>query len=561
MLESREMQRSTLDEGRLRRLLDVGRSLVSTLDLDAILEELLRTACEVTGARYAAIGVLDSERKGLERFITRGIDGEQRRAIGDLPRGRGVLGVLIEDPRPLRLADVSEHPSSYGFPAHHPPMKSFLGVPVLVRGSAWGNLYLTEKEGGDFGEDDEQAMLVLAQWAGIAIDNARLYREARRRSEEAERAVRNFEATIAIARAVGSEIDIDRVLELVVKRGRALVDARAVVLLLVFGERLEVAAAAGQVAGGALGAAVPLEGSAIGEILHSRRPERISDVSVRLRIPDQGVGVIGAETALLVPLIYRGTALGVIAAFDKLAEDSAFGGEDERLLESFASSAATAVATARTVAEDRLRHSLMAAEQERRRWARELHDGTLQGLGGLRVLLAGGLRSGDAGRLEQIAGEAVNQLTEQIEGLRNLITELRPAALDDIGLAPALETLCERVATVQGLDLEANIELGRRLHPDVETAVYRIVQEALTNVGKHARAQHVRVSVREAEDGRVLAEVVDDGVGYDNKAAGGGFGLVGIRERVGLAGGSLEIRSEAGKGTAVRAALPPDGSA
>src|SRR5918994_7311306 len=146
-----------MDSVRAGRLLEVGRSLIAELDPEAVLDRLLDVAIELTGARYAAIGVLDDRREQLERVLTRGIDEDTHRAIGDLPRGRGVLGVLIRDPRPLRLADVGTHPESYGFPLAHPPMHSFLGVPIVVHGEAWGNLYLTEKEGGDFDDEDEES--------------------------------------------------------------------------------------------------------------------------------------------------------------------------------------------------------------------------------------------------------------------------------------------------------------------------------------------------------------------------------------------------------------------
>src|SRR3954471_106058 len=163
-----------MDEPRLRRLLDVGRSLISELEPEVVLQRLLEVAREVTGARYAAIGVLDERRESLERFLTVGVDEDTHRQIGDLPRGRGVLGALISDPRPLRLRDVSAHPQSYGFPLAHPEMTTFLGVPIIIEGQAWGNLYLTEKAGGgEFSADDEEATVVLADWAAIAIANAR----------------------------------------------------------------------------------------------------------------------------------------------------------------------------------------------------------------------------------------------------------------------------------------------------------------------------------------------------------------------------------------------------
>ncbi len=542
------MELRSLDETRLAALLDAGRGLVAQLEVDAVLEELLRVACELTGARYAAIGVLDEDRRRLERFITRGIGDAERDAIGELPRGHGILGELIRHPEPLRLDDVSEHPRSYGFPAHHPPMHTFLGVPVLIRGEPWGNLYLTEKDSGPFDEADEAATVILADWAALAVENARLYQDAARRRAEAERAVRRLEATAAIARAVGSEADLDRVLELIVKRGRALLDARSVVLLLLDGDQLHLAAGAGQITTSALGGRFPVMGSVAGNVLFSGRPERIE------RISDRNLGVSGDATALLVPLVYRNTPLGLLAAFDRVTGDPAFGDEEERLFLAFAASAATAVATARSVAEERLRHSIASAEQERRRWARELHDETLQGLGGLQVLLSTALRRGDQESLEASVREAIGYIGTEIESLRTLITELRPAALDEIGLAPAIQSLGERLAAVEGLEVEIDVEVAGRLDPEVETTAYRIVQEALTNIAKHARAERVRIQVA-LDDDVVRVEVEDDGRGFDPQARAEGYGLVGMHERVALAHGQLEIDSAPGR-TVVRATLP-----
>ncbi len=521
-----------LDETRLAALLEAGRGLVAQLEVDAVLEELLRVACELTGARYAALGVLDEDRRRLERFVTRGIDRATHQAIGDLPRGHGILGELIRHPEPLRLDDVSDHPRSYGFPAHHPPMHTFLGVPVLIRGEPWGNLYLTEKEGGPFDEADEAATVILADWAALAVENARLYEDAARRRAEAERAVRRLEATAAIARAVGSETDLDRVLELIVKRGRALLDARSVVLLLAEGDRLQLAAAAGEATSTGIGARFPLADWATGEI-----PP----------LPELG---LDATTTLVVPLVYRTTQLGLLAAYG----EASFTDEEERLFVAFAASAATAVATARSVAEERLRHSIASAEQERRRWARELHDETLQALGGLQVLLSSGLRRGDPEALEASVREAIEHIGTEIDSLRTLIAELRPAALDEIGLAPAIESLGDRLAAVEGLEVEVQVEVGGRLDPETETTVYRIVQEALTNIAKHAQAERVRIAVALDYD-VVRVEVEDDGRGFEPEARVAGFGLVGMRERVALAHGQLEIESAPGR-TVVRASLP-----
>jgi signal transduction histidine kinase len=549
----------SLDPHRLARLLDVGRGVLSELDLDVVLDRVLDTAMELTGAQYAAIGVLDEERRALARFLTRGADEATHRAIGDLPQGRGVLGVLIDHPHPLRLKDVGDHPRSYGFPPGHPPMRSFLGVPILVRGQAWGNLYLTEKAGGDaFSELDEEAVVVLADWAAIAIDNARLYRSATGRRDELERAVRGLEATAAIARAVGAETDLSRVLELVVKRGRALIDAHDVLILLREGDELVVAAGAGHVSLDDEPRRISVAGSTAGEVLDERRSRRLSDADAELLVPAVQLGVTQATTALLVPLLYRGEALGVLVAFDRLGSNALFSHDDQALLEAFAAQAATAVATAQTVATDRLRRSLEASEAERRRWARELHDETLQALAGLRVLLSGAARLDDVERIRATLRDGIEQLTHDIESLRGLIAELRPAALDQLGLEPALASLAERTAVINGLEVRTSFDLPDDLRPtpETETTVYRIVQESLTNVAKHARADGVDVAVR-YEGSEICIAVSDDGVGIDAQGPnGGGFGLTGMRERVELAGGELEVGPAEAGGTLVRARLP-----
>lgn len=398
-------KKSALGEDRLRRVIEAAHSLVSERRLDDVLDRLLVVARELTGAQYAAIGVLDDSRSGLDDFLTAGIDPDRRELIGSLPRGRGVLGLLISDPEPLRLDDVGAHPLSYGFPPGHPPMTTFLGVPILIRGEAWGNLYLTDKRGGPFDPADEEAVTLLATWAAIALENARLYRQMEHRRAELERS---------------------------------------------------------------------LEGEALQR--------------------------------------------------------------------------------------ERLRHSVRSAEAERRRWARTLHDETLQALGGLRVLLAGARRLPDQEGMRELIASAVDQLGDEISSLRAMITELRPPVLDQLGLAPALDTLLERARSVHGLELEAAISFGEdpdgtaRLDPDVETAIYRVVQESLVNVMRHAHASRVEVEVvRLGPEIRVA--VRDDGVGFDPEHASDGFGVAGMRERIGLAGGRFTIRSS-DTGTIVDAVLP-----
>jgi signal transduction histidine kinase len=556
---------------RLERLIAVGITLVSELELDTLLSNLLEVAQELTGARYAALGVLDEERCEIERFLTRGIDPATHRAIGDPPRGRGILGLLIRDPQPLRMHDVGEDPRSYGFPSEHPPMHSLLGVPILIRGTAWGNLYLTDKHDGDFDAADEQAATTLAAWAAIAIEHADLYRRLRERGNRLERTVRNFEATATITRAVGSETRLDRVLELIVKRGRALVGARALLILLPEGDELQIAAGAGDVDPDAIGRSIPVQGTTAAAVLQAIQPERTDDVAARLRITSERLGVpvtakqFGVRdphTALTVPLEFRSRKLGVLIAFDSAdGEAVTFDGDQQVLLLAFSAAAATAVATAQSAERQRGRARLAAAERERQRWAHELHDQTLQSLAGFRVLIDVALEDGDPARSAQTLRTLAGRIDGEIEQLRALIAELRPAALDEQGLQPAIEHLAQQVESSHGIAVETEVSLDggspTPLAADTETAIYRVVQEALTNAVKHAGASHVRIGVH-PRDGGVDVTIADDGAGFDPDAPRDGFGISGMYERAELGNGTLAITSGPGAGTTVHVWLHLD---
>jgi signal transduction histidine kinase len=546
-----------IGEERFRRLIDVGTHVLSELDLEVVLRSVAEAAREVTGAKYAALGVLDPERRELERFINVGIDERTRQEIGNLPRGRGVLGELIREPAPLRLRDVEQHPHAYGFPPAHPPMHSFLGVPIAVRGEIYGNLYMTEKEGAEeFSESDEVAATTLAGWAGIAIENARLYTSLSEREAEIEQALRRAETSVDIARTVGGETDVRRVLDLIVKRARALVDARALLVLLRRGDDLFVAARAGRIEEDISDLTIPIEDSVFGAAMEDRvsqRLERGSPLSQgRLREK------VGAETALVVPLLFRGRAVGTLVALDREAGGIEFDQEDLRLLQSFASSAATAVATAQTVESERLQQQVESAERERERWARELHDDALQGLAAIRISLATALQGkGEdrARRIEWAAEDTVARLEQQINELNRLINDLRPAPLERLGLAGALKALAEENSARGGLEFETSIELSEDPGRDEERLVYRLVQEALTNVVKHAAASHVSFTARESA-GEILISISDDGAGFDQGVATAGRGLSGMRERVELLGGEIEVASEPGEGTEITARVP-----
>jgi signal transduction histidine kinase len=547
-----------------RGVLEVARGVLEELDIDVLLDRVLESAQELTDARYAALGVLNEPKTELARFLTRGIDEDARATIGSLPCGRGVLGALISDPVPLRVADVGRHPRSYGFPMGHPPMQSFLGVPIVVAGISFGNLYLTEKEGGaEFSEADEQAVILLAEFAGVAIENARRYTGASRRRDELERTVAALEATTQIARAVGGETDLEVILELVAKRGRALVSARALLIELKQQDGLVIAAGAGELPAGLIGQSFALRDTVASHAMRTRHAQRLEDELNRARFDEHGLGGLGvsAQGGLAVPLIFGGQTHGVLLALDRLHDGPAFTADDERLLESFAVSAASAVATAQSVASERQRQRLAAAEGERQRWARELHDETLQSMSALRIGLSTARRADQAEPLRQAVGQAVEHLEEAIANLRALITDLRPAALDELGIEAAIDGLSARSSRL-GIEVDVSVDLayeqGRassRPIPELETALYRIVQEALTNAAKHGEAKRAVVEIQE-DATSISLTIRDDGNGFDPHSGTHGFGLLGMHERVELLGGELSIDSAPGRGAVVSARFP-----
>jgi signal transduction histidine kinase len=549
--EDVRVDRPTAQLDRLRLLVDAGITLSSELSLDSLLQRLTQTAASLTGARYAALGVIDTAGQGLERFVTTGIDGETRAAIGDLPRGRGLLGVLIRDAETLRLHDIADDPRSVGFPRHHPAMRTFLGVPILLRGVAYGNLYLTEKDGGlDFTEEDEELTQLLAAQAAVAIENARLY-------ESSTRWLRQLESLNEIGTALASEIELEPLLALVARRLRELVRARLVLIALPQGGAMTVAAAEGDETYGIAGTRLEFGRSKAGRVLQRGRSERVDSVLDDPEVDQQAARQLGVRSALYVPLIARGRAIGVVIAHDKAGSKPAFSDDDLRLAESLADRAAVAVDLSERVGRDALSRVVEAQELERKRLARELHDETGQAL--TSILL--GLRP-----LEQTAASdedraAVAGLRELVvttlQEVRRLAVELRPSALDDFGLSTAVERLAETFRDSTGMRVDLEAQLGDvRLPADVETALYRIVQEALANVVKHAEATHVSILLTR-KDTSVAAVVEDDGMGFDATETGDDvLGIVGMRERVRLVGGRLAIESAKGTGTTIVAEVP-----
>jgi signal transduction histidine kinase len=535
---------------RLRMLVDAGIALSSELSLDALLQRLVETATELTGARYAALGVIDRSGRELERFVTTGLDPETYAAIGELPRGRGILGALIRDAAPLRLHRISDDDRSVGFPPNHPPMTTFLGVPVLLRGVSYGNLYLTEKHGGsDFSLEDEELTTLLATQAAVAIENARLYASSTEWS-------RQLESLNEIGTAMASEIELPRLLSLIAARLREIVGARLVTIALPASDtELRIEAAEGESAEALVGATLPRDASKHGRVLDRARSERVDSV---LDDPETDPALarrLGARAALFVPLLVRNRAIGVVAAHDKEGYDARFADGDLRIAELFAARAAVAVDLSQRVVRDAFARAIRAQEVERGRLARELHDQTGQDLTSVLLGLKAVEEASDADERERALAALRAQVVETLNDVRRLAVELRPKALDDFGLVPALERLVSTFAETSGIAVDFEPQVRGRLPEDVETALYRIVQEALTNVARHAEARSVSVVLAQGP-GSVSAVIEDDGRGMAGGGDGDGLGLLGMRERLALIGGVLKIESSEGAGTTIVAEVP-----
>jgi signal transduction histidine kinase len=531
---------------RTERLLEAGLALSSELSLPVILQRIVELAANLTGARYAALGVLGAD-GSITEFITTGVTEAERAAIGHIPVGRGILGVLIEDATPLRLREIAEDPRSVGFPANHPPMRSFLGAPVSARGQVFGNLYLTEKQDAEaFTDRDERALVMLAGQAGVAIENARLYQEAHNRT-------RRLEAVREIATAILAGTNPDQVLSLVARHARELVGADLATLAVPAGAgELVVGAADGLHAEELAATTFPIEGSVSGEVIRTAKTVAVADATAdeRVRQPALRAGRIGP--ALFAPLAVRGRVLGTLLVANA-AGGRPFGEGDVQLTETFAEQAAVAVEHARLQQElDRL-----AVLEDRERIAKELHDGVIQALFAVGLGLQGSAMLARDPDLQRRIGGAVEELDRVIGDLRNYIFGLRPGILADRQLDQALRGLAEEleykagVVTVVEVDPQAAAAVA-----DVAAEVVQLAREALSNVSRHAQATTCRVSLFE-EDARVVVEVDDDGRGFDPaKVRAGGQGLGNLRSRALAIGGQVTIDSHQGEGTRVRVELP-----
>jgi signal transduction histidine kinase len=506
-------------------LLEAGLALSSELSLPAVLQRIVDLARRITGARYGALGVLGPDRE-IQEFITSGVDEGTRRAIGHYPTGRGILGVLIEDASPLRLEDISRDPRSVGFPAHHPPMTSFLGAPVKALGRVYGNIYLTEKlDAPAFTPEDEEDVVVLATQAGVAVANAHLYGEMRQRE-------RWLAAVTEITSGIRAGSETERVLAVTAARARELVgaDVSAVATVRGRGDSLRIVAADGVDADHLLGMEAP-SAHALSEIV-------------------SGSGDDGAR--VVVALSVRREEFGALAVANR-SRPNAFDDDDVRLVTSLAEQASLAIEYARVQEE---LNRLMVME-DRERIAKDLHDGVIQSLFAVGMGLQGtAMLAGDKQIASRIEG-AVADLDRVIRDLRNYIFGLRPGILADRQLGNALRELAEDIGSKNGIttvvdvDEEAAAELASRAGDLVQ-----LTREALSNVARHAGAATCRVSLRRDGTHAVL-EIDDDGTGFDlDTAIGIGDGLGNLQARADALGGKLEIESSASDGTLVRVTVP-----
>ncbi|MFC3385101.1 GAF domain-containing protein [Couchioplanes caeruleus subsp. azureus] len=512
---------------RLRALLDAVVGISTDLDLRSTLQRIVESACALAGARYGALGVLGPDRRRLSDFITHGIDPAGRAKIGDLPHGRGVLGVLISHPHPVRLSDITRHPRSYGFPPHHPPMHSFLGVPVRTRDQVFGNLYLAEKQGGtEFTDDDEELVVALAAAAGVAIDNARLFALARRRE-------RWLAAAAEITSVLLGTVRRKEALQLIARRAREIAEAELVLVLLAGpdGARhtIEVADGADGMVGRTLGVdvdALAVEGTTLRDVADWPVP-----------VPD--------GPALAAPLAGADLPQGVL-----IVAGASFGGDDDAaLLASFAGQAALALERARAQEQ----RELLVVLEDRERIARDLHDVVIQRLFATGMHLQGVAAHPLGSEATARVNAAVDDLDATIRDIRRSIFELRAPA--GASLRTELRDAVEAAAGALGFRpvLDVSGPVDSAVPDDVVPELLAVLREALSNVARHARASAVRVSVRTA-GGEVTIRVEDDGVGTDPAAARGG--LVNMGERARDLGGDCAVAAAPAGGTVLTWRVP-----
>lgn len=529
---------------RMRGLLRANQSITSNLALEVVLRRIVEEACELLEARYGALGVLSPDGHGLEQFIHVGIDQQSVEEIGDLPQGKGVLGALIEEPAPIRLHELSDDVRSVGFPENHPPMHTFLGVPITIRGEVFGNLYLTERTNGDFSAQDVELASALAATAAVAIENARLFEDARRRQEWLSAST---ELAVEIATTTGDES-----LRSVAERVLGLARADVVTVVLPEGEdQLTVSVAVGLESTGMAGATYPLEGTLCQRVLTTGEPTMVSGTepsggSLNLR------DTLPIGPAMVLPLAGPDGVRGALVV-GRLRTGRPFSESEMEMATTFANQAALAL----ELAESREREKRMQLFEERDRIARDLHDHVIQQLFAAGLTLQGiSMGLGDTASSGRISA-VVDSLDNSIQQIRNSIFELKDhVGPQGAGVRAALLGVVREVSHPLGFEPEVRFAgpvdtiVGGRVAEDV----IAVVREALTNVAKHAAATSVEISLTATTD-RVELRIADDGRGLGQTTRRSG--LDNMATRATRRGGTFTVTDQQdGPGTVLLWAAP-----
>jgi signal transduction histidine kinase len=534
------------EQARLRLLLDAVVSMAADLSLDGVLARIVDIARELTGANYAALGVLNpGPKKGLRTFVHQGMDAVQVEEIGALPTGHGLLGLLIDHPEPLRLRNIASHPKSYGFPTGHPPMSSFLGVPVRIREQVFGNLYLTEKaEGVDFSVEDEHMVMALAAAAGVVIENARLYEEAQRREEW-------LEATADISGLLARESTGDESLHLIADRARRVSGADVAWIVVENEDDLTVRTVSGPAVSMVDLRDVSLDRSLAREVLRTGEPIVVEDMreDPRAVTLSQIEGWPDVGPAIVVPLRSDDVVVGTLALAWKLENAHRFHEVDARLPASFAEQAALALQILRSRASEQR----LAVFEDRDRIGRDLHDLVIQRLFAVGLSLQSLTRVSDVPEVTKRIESAVEDLDATIRDIRRSIFALG-ASEGSADLQTELTKLVDRAAATlkfrPTLQLEGPVRTLVR--EDTAPHLLAVLGEALSNASRHANATNVSVSVQVGDDLRLIVSDNGNGMPEDVQESG----LRNIRERAQMLGGSCTVESMHGAGTTVSWTVP-----
>jgi signal transduction histidine kinase len=535
--------RNTRD--RVHGLLEAVVAVGKNLELEVVLRQIVEAAVTLVHARYGALGIIGADGRMAE-FVPVGMAEDEIAAIHHWPEGRGLLGELITHPRPLRLPEISGCPESFGFPDGHPPMKSFLGAPVLIRDEVFGNLYLTEKAGdGEFDEEDEAVLIVLAAAAGVAIENARLYEEARRQQ-------RWLRASADVAQRLLSGAGTDEVLALVTRKALEISGADLVALALPVGNgrQLVIEHAAGNGADQTVGLVLQADASASGTVLDSGKPLSMNDFSTDEQAAPAARERMRLGPAVVVPLGAPGNVRGVLTAGRRrgsmpLAQPAV------EVLISFAAQAGIGL----ELAERRKDSERFAVFEDRDRIARDLHDLVIQRLYATGMSLEGvSARMGESENRQRV-GSAVDALDQTITEIRSAIFALHSrATVEQVGIRARILDVVEQATATLGFapGLRMAGRLDEAVPAEVGEHLLSVLREALSNVARHASASKVEVTVEVGPE--LILRVVDNGTGM--KATKRRSGLANLAERAELLGGTLNTGPADGGGTELEWRVP-----